>query len=118
MEWLTWITTYVLIILAELGDKTQVATLILASNNPGKRWLIFGGAASALSLCVLLEVTLGKTIARFVSQAEINQLAGAIFLFIGVLTLLRQYAFTKGWSFLGSCPKLRQEKDIAESGKA
>lgn len=117
MEWLTWITTYTLIILAELGDKTQVATLILASNNPGKRWVIFGGAAAALSLCVLLEVTIGTTISQFLSQATINKFAGVTFLVIGVVTLFRQYAGSKGWQLLGDCPKVGKEKEIITSGK-
>lgn len=111
MEWLTWITTYTLIILAELGDKTQVATLILASNNPGRRWLIFGAAACALSLCVLVEVTLGATIARFISQQVINQLAGLTFLVIGIITLVRQFS-VKEMDLLRDPTKGSKEKGL------
>ncbi|HEX3031968.1 MAG TPA: TMEM165/GDT1 family protein [Bacillota bacterium] len=97
MGFITWVTTYALIILAELGDKTQLATLILASNNPGRRWVVFAGAATALSLCVLVEVTVGATLATFLTQEVINQIAGATFLIIGVITLGRHYLRSRGW---------------------
>lgn len=97
MGLITWLTTYALIILAELGDKTQFATLILASNNPGRRWVVFAGAATALSLCVLVEVTVGATLATLLSQQLINQIAGVTFLIIGLITLGRHYAQAKGW---------------------
>ncbi|MFA5881852.1 MAG: TMEM165/GDT1 family protein [Eubacteriales bacterium] len=97
MKWLTLMTTYLLIILAELGDKTQVATLLLASNNPSKRWVIFGAGALALSACVVIEVTVGATVARILSQATINKVTGYVFLVIGLVTLYREYARSKKW---------------------
>lgn len=90
MELLTWITTYTLIILCELGDKTQLAVLLLASNNPTRRWLIMAASAIALTACVLLEVTAGALIARYISPGMINQGTGVIFLLIGVITLAGQ----------------------------
>lgn len=90
MEWLTWITTFTLIILCELGDKTQVAVLLLASNNPTRRWLIMAASAIALTACVLLEVTVGTIIARHISPGMINKGTGVIFLLIGAITLTEQ----------------------------
>ena len=87
IELLTSITTFIIIILAELGDKTQVTTLIFASNNPDKRWQVFLAAAAALVTCVLIEVTIGVTLARFLSPALINRIAGVIFLGIGLIQL-------------------------------
>lgn len=90
MELLTWITTFTLIILCELGDKTQVAVLLLASNNPAKRWLIMAASAAALTTCVLLEVTFGTLIARHISPGMINKGTGVVFLLIGIITLAGQ----------------------------
>lgn len=84
---LTYVTTFLIIILAELGDKTQVATLIYASNNPRKRWHVFLAAAAALVTCVTLEVTLGVYIARMFSPSLINRIAGIVFILIGFVTL-------------------------------
>lgn len=86
MAFLTYITTFVLIILAELGDKTQVATLIFASNNPKRKWQVLLAAALALSLCVTVEVTIGLTLAKYISPSIINKASGIMFLCIGILT--------------------------------
>lgn len=86
---ITYITTFFIIILAELGDKTQVATLIYSSNHPHKRWQVFVAAALALISCVIIEVTLGVIIAQFVSPAMINKLTGLVFVIIGIFSLQR-----------------------------
>lgn len=82
---LTWLSTYIIIILCELGDKTQVAVLLLTSNNPIKRWIIFAASSFALTICVTVEVTLGLSLARYVGPALINKLAGAVFLILGLI---------------------------------
>ena len=89
IQLLTVLSTYVLIILAELGDKTQVAVLLITSNNPHKRWTVFIASAIALTLCVGVEVTVGVALGRYISPQLINKLAGFVFLGIGVLTLIQ-----------------------------
>ena len=119
MEWITWLTTYTLIILAELGDKTQIATLVLASNNPRKKWVVFAAGAVALTLCVLVEVTVGTTLAKFVSQDTINRVTAVIFFGVGVVTLFRQYAKAKGWELrYGIIPMINKENPSMDSQKA
>ena len=86
---LTWISTYIIIILCELGDKTQLAVLLMTSNNPGRRWSIFLASALALSCCVLVEVTVGVTLAGYLGPHIINRLAGGIFLVMGLYGLAR-----------------------------
>ena len=82
-------STYIIIILCELGDKTQVAVLLFTSKNPGQRWNIFAASAMALTLCVLVEVTVGMTLAGYIGPALINRGAGIIFLALGLITLLK-----------------------------
>jgi len=84
---LTWISTYIIIILCELGDKTQLAVLLLASKNPSRRWTIFLASTLALSCCVLVEVTVGLTLAQYLGPHIINRLAGGIFLAMGLYGL-------------------------------
>lgn len=86
---LTFLTTYILIILAELGDKTQVAVLLYTGNNPEKRWTVLTAAGIALTLCVLIEVTIGAALARHVGPAIINRIAGGVFLLLGLAALIR-----------------------------
>jgi len=89
IEMVTWLTTYLLIILAELGDKTQVAILLVTSNHPHKRWLIFLASCVALALCVLIEVTIGATLAHYVGVNLINRISGAVFLLIGLIGIFK-----------------------------
>jgi putative Ca2+/H+ antiporter (TMEM165/GDT1 family) len=64
IQFLTWLSTYIIIVLCELGDKTQVAVLLFTSNNPRKKWTVFIASALALVLCVIVEVTAGVSVAR------------------------------------------------------
>jgi putative Ca2+/H+ antiporter (TMEM165/GDT1 family) len=89
IKFLTWLTTYILIVLAELGDKTQVAVLLITSNNPTRRWLVLGASCLALILCVTVEVTVGVVLARYIGPAIINRVAGVIFLLLGIATLMQ-----------------------------
>jgi|GEM_PF-1313547 len=87
---LTSITTFLLIILCELGDKTQVAVLLLTSRSPTKRWLIFFAGALALSLCVLVEISVGVKLAQYISPDLINKFAGGMFILMGTLGLWKE----------------------------
>jgi putative Ca2+/H+ antiporter (TMEM165/GDT1 family) len=89
---LTWVTTYLLIVLAELGDKTQVAVLLLTSNNPQKRWIILASSALALTVCVIMEVSVGVTLARYIGPGLINKIAGMVFLLIGIGSLVNAFS--------------------------
>lgn len=101
----TWITTFIIIILCELGDKTQVAVLLITSNNPNKRWIIFMASALALTACVTIEVTAGLSLARCIQPALINRLAGVVFLVLGGFILIRE---------LAGLPGLTRETDLTE----
>lgn len=90
---LTYITTFLIIVLCELGDKTQVATLIFASGNPHRKWQVFAAAACALVTCVTIEVTVGVALSRLVPPALINRITGVLFMLIGLFfgaSLLRE----------------------------
>ncbi len=87
MAWITYLTTYLIIVLAEMGDKTQVATLLLSSNNPRHRWGVYAASALALTLCVALEVTVGTTIGRHLLPPRFfNQFTGWVFLVLAVFS--------------------------------
>lgn len=89
IQFLTWLTTYILILLAELGDKTQVAVLLITSNNPTRRWMVLGASTLALVLCVTVEVTVGVALAKHIGPSIINRVAGVIFLLMGIATLIQ-----------------------------
>ncbi|HXI78391.1 MAG TPA: TMEM165/GDT1 family protein, partial [Steroidobacteraceae bacterium] len=64
--WKVFTMTFGVVFLAELGDKTQLATLLLASEQPGARWAVFLGSACALVLAAAIGVLAGAWIAYHV----------------------------------------------------
>jgi putative Ca2+/H+ antiporter (TMEM165/GDT1 family) len=87
MDWKLFASTFGAIFLAELGDKTQLATLSLASGGKS-RWVVFLASALALVATSALAVLAGEAIARMVPPIWVRRAAGALFLAMGVLFLL------------------------------
>lgn len=87
MCWKTLLVTFGLVFLAEMGDKTQLATMLLVAQNksPGS---VFLGAAAALILTSFLGVAAGVFLTRLVPLTLIRSGAGAAFILIGVLLFL------------------------------
>ncbi|MDO9533959.1 MAG: TMEM165/GDT1 family protein [Bacillota bacterium] len=84
--WQTFVTTFLLVFLAELGDKTQLSVLLLAAQDRPV-WGVFLGASVALIMTSLIAVLIGSTLARYIPTAYIQKGAGAAFIVIGVLLL-------------------------------
>lgn len=74
-------STFVTIFLSEMGDKTQVATLLMSAESLSP-WLVFAGASSALIATSLLGVLLGRWLATKVSPQILNKAAGISMLVI------------------------------------
>ncbi len=79
-------TTFVTVFLAELGDKTQLATLSFAAGSQS-RWAIFIGSATALVATSAIAVLAGDAVGKVISPALLKRLAGGAFVLIGVWTL-------------------------------
>ena len=85
------ITSFSTIFLAELGDKTQVATLILSAQS-GRPIIIFIGAALALITTSLLGVLIGRWIANNLPRQNFTVVSGIIMLSLGI------YLVTQGFT--------------------
>jgi len=81
------LTTFGTIFLAELGDKTQLATFAFAAENK-TRLSVFLGAAGALILTSLLAVVFGSALSRLIPANYIKAGAGALFVLLGLWMLL------------------------------
>ena len=85
------LTTFGMIFLAELGDKTQLATFAFASESKS-RLAVFIGSAGALVLTSLLAVILGAAVSRFVPANYIKSGAGALFIILGFWMIISTWA--------------------------
>ena len=81
-------TVFVTVFIAELGDKTQLATLLYASDAAHPRLTVFVASASALVLTSALGVLAGSVVAEYVSPRLVRWVAGLGFVAVGLWILL------------------------------
>jgi putative Ca2+/H+ antiporter (TMEM165/GDT1 family) len=91
MFWKTLMTTFGVLFLAELGDKTQLAVLFLAANKRVSHVAVFLGAASALVIITLLAVFFGRFVGTQLPRHVVHKVAGSFFIIVGVLMLLGKF---------------------------
>jgi putative Ca2+/H+ antiporter (TMEM165/GDT1 family) len=89
MDWKLLATTFGAVFVAELGDKTQLATLSLASGKVD-RLSVFLGSAGALVCTSLIAVVAGEVVSRYVPPQYLRRGAGTIFVLLGLLYLFRK----------------------------
>ena len=87
MDWKILLTVFATVFVAELGDKTQLATLLFAADKAVSKWLVFIGASLALIATSAIGVLAGGLIAQYVSPRMLQIVAGIGFIAIGIWTL-------------------------------
>jgi len=83
MDWRVFFATLGTIFLAELGDKTQLAAIMMTSKT-GRPLSVFGGAVMALALVTLIGVLVGESLISVVPQHILKKAAALAFIIIGV----------------------------------
>lgn len=94
MDWKLISATFTMVFLAELGDKTQLATFCLAADDNSSSLSVFLGSALALVLSSFIAVLCGTAFARFLPPHLIKFAAGLFFIGAGIWTL---HAAIKSW---------------------
>jgi putative Ca2+/H+ antiporter (TMEM165/GDT1 family) len=87
MDWRVFATVFGTVFLAELGDKTQLATMLFASKNAGILWTIFVAASAALVLASAIGVAAGALVSQYVNPRYLSYAAGIGFIVIGAWTI-------------------------------
>ena len=87
MEWKLFTTVFLAVFVAEMADKTQLVTLLFASDKDVSKWTVFFGSASALVLTSAIGVIAGALLSQVINEKMMAVLAGAGFLVIGAWTL-------------------------------
>ena len=85
MSYLT--TIFITVFIAELGDKTQIATLLFATDRQVHPMMVFMGAALALVASTAIAVALGTVAERYLTMVPLKLLAGIGFVLIGLWTI-------------------------------
>jgi len=80
------LTVFATVFIAELGDKTQLATLLFAADQEVSKMTVFIGASLALVLTSALGVLAGGLVADFIQPRYLSYVAGAGFILIGIWT--------------------------------
>ena len=87
MDWPSFLTVFATVFVAELGDKTQLATLLYASDSDRSKITVFFAASAALVLTSAIGVLAGGLVSRAVSPATLHWVAGLGFIAIGIWVL-------------------------------
>ena len=87
MDWKTFAMIFGTVFLAELVDKTQLATMLFAARGTMSPMGVFVAAACALTVASAIGVLAGVWVSRFVDTRYLTLLAGAGFVVIGAWTL-------------------------------
>ena len=83
-----FLPVFATVFVAELGDKTQLATMLYASDASHPRLTVFAASAGALVLSSALGVLAGSIVGQYVSPSVVRWLAGAGFVAVGVWVLI------------------------------
>ncbi len=89
MEWKIFFTVFATVFVAELGDKTQIATLLFAADKEVSKFTVLLGASLALIFATAIAVLAGGLISNYLSEKHLHYMAGIGFIVIGTWTLLR-----------------------------
>lgn len=89
MEYKLFATIFATVFLAELGDKTQLATMLFAADKEVNKWLVFAAASLALIVASALGVLAGQWLSQHIDEKQLSTIAGIGFIAIGIWTLWR-----------------------------
>ena len=87
MELKAFLTVFAAVFVAELGDKTQLATMLFAADEQVSKWLVFAAASAALVVAAGLGVLAGGAVANVLRPRVLSLVAGIGFIAIGAFTL-------------------------------
>ena len=77
-------TIFLTVFFAELGDKTQFATFLFATNKENSKLVVFFASAAALTTAAALAVLFGNILGKYINPKYLSWIAGAGFIIIGI----------------------------------
>ena len=89
MDWKIFLTIFGTVFLAELGDKTQLATMLFATDRAVSKFTVFVAASAALVVASAIGVLAGSLLSEYINEKYLHYMAGIGFILIGAYTLFR-----------------------------
>jgi len=89
LDWKIFLTVFATVFIAELGDKTQLATMLFASDKDVSKYLVFFAASAALIVASAIGVLAGSVLSDYINEKHLHYIAGVGFILIGAFTLYR-----------------------------
>ena len=87
MVWKIFITIFIAVFIAELGDKTQIATMLFATDKEVSKYTVFLAASAALVVASAIGVLAGSLFSEYINEKYLHYIAGVGFILIGAFTL-------------------------------
>lgn len=87
MDWKIFLTVFGAVFIAELGDKTQLATMLFAADKDVSKYTVFIAASAALVVASAIGVLAGSLLSEFINEKYLHYIAGIGFIIIGAFTL-------------------------------
>jgi putative Ca2+/H+ antiporter (TMEM165/GDT1 family) len=89
MDWKVFLTIFASVFIAELGDKTQLATMLFAADQEVSKFAVFFAASLALIVASAIGVLAGTLLSEYIDPRKLQYVAGIGFIAIGLFTLFR-----------------------------
>lgn len=89
MDWKIFATIFMTVLIAELGDKTQLATMLFAADKAVSKYTVFFAASAALIVASAIGVLAGTLLSEYINEKYLQYLAGFGFILIGAFTLYK-----------------------------
>ena len=87
MDWRIFLTVFAAVFVAELGDKTQLATMLFAADKEVSKYTVFLATSAALVVASAIGVLAGSLLSEYINERYLHYVAGVGFIIIGAFTL-------------------------------
>ena len=87
MDWKVFLAIFASVFIAELGDKTQLATMLFAADKEVSKYTVFFAASAALIVASAIGVLAGSLMSEYINEKYLHYVAGVGFIAIGAFTL-------------------------------
>ena len=87
MDLKIFLTVFAAVFIAELGDKTQLATMLFAADKEVSKYTVFLAASAALIVASAIGVLAGSLLSEYINEKYLHYIAGIGFVIIGAYTL-------------------------------